>query len=263
MRMIKHKLYQFWEYIQFLARSTNQHGVHSPFVYHLVTQGIYRTDESVLTPLFVFRKQLLQNRDRIDVGHYGAGSKTNTDSQRSISDLVKNVGITPGKARLLYKLINYRQPQTILELGTSLGLSSACIALAAPQAKIVTVDGSTEVIKLAKEHWHQLHLKNIEAVQQNFNQFIQVDTMERYDCILFDGDHSRDATLQYFHQLLPTCHSESMWILDDIHWSKGMSEAWSEIKRHSAVSVTIDFFYYGVVFFKHELSKENFVIRGK
>lgn len=34
-------MYRFISYIQFLLTSTNQHGVHSPFVYNFITKGLY------------------------------------------------------------------------------------------------------------------------------------------------------------------------------------------------------------------------------
>ena len=262
MRVVQHGMYQLYEFAKFLSRSTNQHGVHSPFVYDLVTKGIYKGDISGLRPLLLLRAQLLQDHSLIAVGHIGEGSKINNASTRKVSDLVRHSGISRRKAILLYSLVRYCQPKSILELGTSLGMSTACMALAAPDAQIHAVDGASYVLEAAKKNWHQLNLGHIVAFNQYFDYFLQGQDLFPYDCILFDGDHNRTATLRYFEQLLPMHHNDSVWIFDDIHWSKGMREAWTEIKNHPDVRVTIDFFHYGVVFFKDELSKENFVIRS-
>jgi predicted O-methyltransferase YrrM len=82
-----------------------------------------------------------------------------------------------------------------------------------------------------------------------------------YDLIYFDGNHSQQATLQYFEDLLPTITNHSVWIFDDIHWSTDMEATWEVIKKHPKVTVTIDTFYWGFVFFRFEQVKEHFVIR--
>jgi predicted O-methyltransferase YrrM len=82
-----------------------------------------------------------------------------------------------------------------------------------------------------------------------------------YQLIYFDGNHSKEATLQYFNLLLPTITNETVWIFDDIHWSTDMTEAWETIKKHPKVKVTIDTFQWGLVFFRSEQEKEHFTIR--
>ncbi len=83
----------------------------------------------------------------------------------------------------------------------------------------------------------------------------------KYSLLFIDGNHQKEATLAYFEKLLPTVHNDSVMIFDDIHWSKGMEEAWEIIKQHSEVRVTIDTFQWGLVFFRREQEKEHFVIR--
>jgi predicted O-methyltransferase YrrM len=84
---------------------------------------------------------------------------------------------------------------------------------------------------------------------------------ENCQLIYFDGNHSKKATLDYFELLLPTICNETLWIFDDIHWSPEMEEAWEIIKKHPKVTVTIDTFQWGLVFFRSEQPKEHFVIR--
>ena len=84
---------------------------------------------------------------------------------------------------------------------------------------------------------------------------------EHYQLIYFDGNHSKKATLEYFELLLPTITNDTVWIFDDIHWSAEMDEAWKAIKNHPKVTVTIDTFQWGLVFFRYEQEREDFVIR--
>ncbi len=81
------------------------------------------------------------------------------------------------------------------------------------------------------------------------------------DLIYFDGNHQKEASLHYFEKLLPLAHNDSVFIFDDIHWSREMEEAWEEIKAHPRVRVSIDTFYWGLVFFRIEQEKEHFTIR--
>ncbi|HEU0137328.1 MAG TPA: class I SAM-dependent methyltransferase, partial [Flavobacterium sp.] len=76
-----------------------------------------------------------------------------------------------------------------------------------------------------------------------------------------DGNHQKVATLRYFDLLLPTVTNDSVWIFDDIHWSRDMEDAWEEIKAHPKVTVTIDTFQWGIVFFRKEQRKEDFFVR--
>ncbi|MDR9458281.1 MAG: class I SAM-dependent methyltransferase [Salegentibacter sp.] len=82
-----------------------------------------------------------------------------------------------------------------------------------------------------------------------------------FDLIYFDGHHTKEATLKYFELLLPTAHNDSVFVFDDIHWSRGMEEAWDIIKKHPEVRVSIDTFHLGLIFFRKEQVKQDFIIR--
>ena len=68
-------------------------------------------------------------------------------------------------------------------------------------------------------------------------------------------------TLEYFNLCLKKIHNETVFVFDDIHWSEEMEEAWNEIKNHSKVRVSVDLFRMGLIFFRKELSYENYVIK--
>jgi hypothetical protein len=61
---------------------------------------------------------------------------------------------------------------------------------------------------------------------------------------------------------LPTSINNTIWIVNAIHGSKDMEEAWDFIKNQPKVTVTIDTFYLGFIFFRSEQKKEHFVIRA-
>ena len=254
--------YQGIQYIKFLFKSSNQHGVHSPFVYNLVTKCFYdRTNYDTYNHILKYRKSFLKNNSEIKVTDLGAGSQVMKQEERTVSKIAKNAGTTNKRAKLLFRLTNYLKPNNVLELGTSLGIATHAISLGNPKANITTIEGCVNTLEFAKMNFKKHQLKNINAIDGNFNDEIEKLTSNKYDLIFFDGNHQKEATLNYFEQLMKTANNDSVFIFDDVYWSKGMTDAWESIKKHPKVTVTIDTFFWGIVFFRNEQIKENFKIR--
>ncbi len=252
-------------YISFLLASTNQHGVHSPFVYDLVSECFY-DDNSKLKPKYDklknYRLSLLDNNRLINVTDFGAGSRVFKSNHRKISAIAKNAGISNKRAELLIRIVEYFNSKNILEIGTSLGIGTACLSLGNSNSKITTLEGCPETSKITKEQFNKFHFYNIDIKIGDFKSTLPKALNEmNYDLIYFDGNHKKDSTINYFEQCLSSAHNDSVFIFDDIHWSKGMEEAWNYIKDHNKVTVSIDTFQWGMVFFKKEQPKEHFVIR--
>ncbi len=256
--------FQIKSYLKFIKNSTNQHGVHSPFVYSLVTKCFYdKKNYAEYEILKKYRKSLLTNKDFIEVTDFGAGSKVFKSNKRQISKIAKTAGISSKRAKLLFRVVNYFQPTTILEIGTSLGLATSTLSLGNKKSKIITLEGCSNTIEIAKHQLENSKFQNIEFINTKFEDYFENCQLSiiNYQLIYFDGNHSKKATLAYFEQLLPTITNDTVWIFDDIHWSKDMEEAWKTIKNHPKVKVTIDTFQWGFVFFRAEQEKEHFVVR--
>ncbi len=269
--MILHLIKSF---LKFIYNSKNQHGVHSPFVFNLVTQCFYdKSNYPEYSILKSYRKSLLENNETIEVTDFGAGSRIFKSNTRAINQIAKHAGISSKRAELLFRLVRYFQPDSVLEIGTSLGLATSALALGLEaktnkakvnnNTKIITLEGCPNTISIAKKQSHLANLKNIDFVNTNFEDYLKNSQLSasNFQLIYFDGNHSQKATLSYFELLLPTITNDSVWIFDDIHWSKDMEEAWEVIKKHPKVTVTIDTFQWGIVFFRSEQMKEHFVIR--
>jgi len=257
-------LQQIKSYLNFLWNSKNQHGVHSPFVYNLVTKCFYdKKNYPEYSILKNYRNSLLENKNTIEVNDFGAGSRVFKSNTRAINQIAKNAGISSKRAELLFKIVNYFQPNTILEIGTSLGLATSAMSLGNKNSKVITLEGCPSTMAIAKNQCKLQNLNNIEFVNTKFEDYLSKDQLKTEHCqlIYFDGNHSKKATLEYFNLLLPTITNDSVWLFDDIHWSKDMEEAWGIIKNHPKVTVTIDTFQWGIVFFRIEQEKEHFVIR--
>ena len=184
-------------------------------------------------------------------------------NKRQIAKIASTAGISSKRAALLYRIVNYFQPNSILEIGTSLGLATAALSLGNPKSKIISLEGCTNTSNQCQLQLDKFNFKNVSLITTEFSKFLNPIALKNtnFDLIYFDGNHSKKATLDYFEMLLPTITNNVIWIFDDIHWSLDMEEAWEIIKNHPKVTVTIDTFQWGIVFFRSEQEKEHFVIR--
>jgi predicted O-methyltransferase YrrM len=256
--------FKFLKY-QFYASNGKGHGVHSPFVFTLIKEVL--NDQRFFyayQPIENCRKLLLKNPTVLSLTDFGAGSRTKKSNDRSIKEMA-NSSLKPKKfGQLLFRLVNYYKPKNVLELGTSFGITTAYLSAGNEQAQIVTMEGSEAVSAVAKKNWQLLGRKNIELRQGNFNEILApfIATAAALDFVFVDGNHRYKPTIEYFNTLLPNLHEQSILVFDDIHWSKEMEQAWLEIQQHPSVTLTIDLFFIGLVFFRKEnKAKQNMVIR--
>lgn len=251
-------------YIRHQLKAKTRHGIHSPFVYKLVDTVVYdykpRQEYQEIEQL---RKSLLLNEQEITITDLGAGSHVNNNKSKKIKELAKNA-LKPKKlAQLIYRLANEQQPRNIIELGTCLGLTTSYLAKAAPKATIVSIEGCPQTANVARKNLDKLQIANVKVLTGNFDDLfpVVIDETELLDFVFIDGNHRKDATLDYFKQCLSKAHEGTVLIFDDIYWSEGMEEAWKEIKNHPQVSLTIDLFWIGLVYFRKGRSKEHFRIK--
>ncbi len=253
-------MYQITAYIKFLFSSTNQHGVHSPFIYNFVTKCLYdKTNYDDYSELKNYSHALLTNNNSIEITDFGSGSRVFKTNKRPIKQIAKISGTPLKRAKLFYRLSNYFQPKTTLEIGTSLGIATQALASGNPENNITSIEGCPNIAEQANRHLSKF--KNVNLLTGEFKNVIPTLNEEKFDFIFFDGHHSKQATIEYFEMLLPKAHNDSIFVFDDIYWSKEMTEAWEYIKTHKSVTVTVDCFYLGFVFFRKEQVKEHFKIR--
>lgn len=255
------------KFVQYYVKALNGkgHGIHSPFVFDFVKNVL--NDERKFYSFEAIEKQrsqLLSNPTIVTVEDFGAGSRKGLTKQRKIKDIAAS-SLKPKKfAQLLFKMVNYYQPKTIVELGTSLGITSCYLASANNKATLITMEGSNAIANIAKHNFEHLQLQNIKTVIGNFDETLKptLSTIDIIDFAFIDGNHRYQPTIQYFENILPKLNENSVVVLDDVHWSKEMEQAWNEIKQHHAVTLSIDLFFIGIVFFRKDFKeKQNFVVR--
>ncbi|MCH8533794.1 MAG: class I SAM-dependent methyltransferase [Flavobacteriaceae bacterium] len=254
--------YPIKSYLPYLLNSQNQHGLHSPFVYKLVTECFYDTSDFEGYLVWKkFQKQLLKSKETIEVKDFGAGSRVFSSAERKVSAIAKNAGTTYKRAKLLHRLTHYLKIKNALELGTSLGLGSLAMALK-PELELTTVEACPQTAQVAKNNFDALQLTKVTSEVCTFKDYLKsLSSHTKFDLVFVDGHHDGEATYTYFERLLPHHHNDSVFIFDDIYWSKDMQEAWKKIIQHPAVKVSIDTFYWGLVFFRKEQVKQDFKIR--
>ncbi len=261
------KLQLAFKYLQYWLTSSNGrgHGIHSPFVFHF-TKDVLNDNRSFycFETIEALREELRQNQTMLTIEDFGAGSNFTKFKQRSVSSIAASALKTKKFSQLLFRMVNYYQPKTILELGTSLGITTSYLACAKSDANVITMEGSHAIASVAKQNFEQLGIQNIQLIEGNFDVTLPPITsgLSSLDFAFVDGNHRKEPTLAYFQQLLQKQNEHSIFVFDDIHWSEGMEEAWNEIKSHAAVTVTIDLFFIGLIFFRKEnKAKQHFVIR--
>jgi len=238
-------------------RSFHLHGIHSPFAFQL-TNEVLRSNASYYAyeEIEAIRSKLLLTRKKIKVEDFGAGKKR--ANQRSISRICKNASQRKAFAQLIHRLALHCKADHILELGTSLGITTAYLAKARPQAKIISIEGASEVSKIAEINLKKLKIHNVKVVNDQIEHSLtdSLDELGKVDLVYFDGNHHYQATIAYFQSCLSFTHEKSVFVLDDIHWSAGMQRAWNELKNHPKVQCSIDLYQIGLLFFDESLTKQ-------
>ena len=240
------------------------HRVHSPFVYDLV-ENIFNHTETYYPFIKIEkkRKSLLQSKKIIEVKDYGAGSLKLKNSQRKVSDIARYSLSNAKEAQLLFRIVNRFQPKILIEIGTSLGITSAYLASVNKKSKLYTLEGAPAIAKIAAQTFKQFRFRNIELIEGEFSQKLPalLQKIDAVDFALIDGNHRYKPTIEYFDLLLEKAHNDSVFIFDDIYWSEEMQQAWKEIIARQEVRISIDLYHMGIVFFRKENTKQDFKIR--
>ena len=254
--------YKIKSRLNFLLKSSNQHGIHSPFVYDLITKCFYdKTPFSAYHNLKALRNKLIYNQDLVKIKHYSEASKVFQSNHQKISTIVKCEGSSYKKQKQLYRITNYFKPKNVLELGTSVGLGSAAMAIASNNSIIKTVEVNKNISDIAKKVFKSYQLKNIQIDTSSFKDFFKKSNYENLDLVYLDGTCDKESTIENFNSLLKHSHNESVFIINNIYWSKEMTEAWNIIKKQKEITVSIDTYYLGFLFFRKEQPKQHFTIR--
>lgn len=251
---------QYLQYLLFSKHKTG-HGIHSPFVYELIRNAFnYKPFPKTFDKIHAIRWKLNNDKSIIPRNDFGTGAK---NSSVAVNKFYKKSSVNHKYGKLLYSLSHYFNPETILELGTAFGVSTLYLSHGNPESKIVTIEGCPETAKIAQQNFDLLKQSQITLVNGKIDEILPLTFFDlgKLDMVYFDGNHAYKPVMDYFEKCLSYAHENSVFIFDDIHWSSEMMKAWEEIKINPKVTISIDIYRLGLIFFKKDVVKQHFEIR--
>lgn len=247
--------------IHFIKRK-DEHSLHSPFLFDFYNKTVKLKKQFVSEEFENERNSLFSSGEQITLSQLGAQTR-NFNSSSSIGNISKSSLSDVYQTAFLGTLVAYLQPKTILELGTSFGISTCYLSKYAPTSRIITLEGNDSIAQNASKRFQKLGFDNITLIKGNFDDTLHeaISSLPNLDFVFFDGNHRYAPTMQYFNVCLAKSTEESTFVFHDIYWSEEMAKAWSEIKNHPKVLISIDLYYFGVVFFRTNQPKQDFILK--
>ncbi len=282
-----------WLKHQLTARNTGGHGVHSPYLFEWVRMVMSdKNTYYVWDEIEEIRQEMLKDTRELEFVDYGSGgplptspSKGRSANMRRVCDIAKGSLARRKEAQLLARLVGWlgrpllispsrggigdeasedRNGLTIVELGTSLGVTTAYLAAMDSRNKVVTYEGCSAVAEVARANWEKLGLSNIACVVGEItvdSLQLAVDSLSGIDVAFIDANHTCEATLTYFNALASRVHEKSVVVVDDIHYNEDMEKAWKAICADERVTTTMDLYRMGLVFFDKHYWRKHYKMR--
>lgn len=253
-----------YRYLKYILNAVDEHSLHGPFVFDFYTNVIKPSEttgsDAVFLPIEKLRKSLLQSDEVLKIYDLGAGSKIDSNNKRKVKDIAKNSLSTRKFSRFLYRLIRHYKLKHVLELGTSLGINTLYMATAGNAIQVTTMEGCPATGAEARKNF--VANQNINLVTGDINTTLPgyISTCNALDLVYFDANHEYKPTIEYFDACLKKIKPSSIFVFDDIHWSNEMEMAWTTIKNHPLVTLSVDIFDAGIIFFKKGLQKQHYIL---
>ena len=251
-------------YIRHFFTARNEHSIHSPFLFEFYLTCLKeKRNFYAFKEIEKYRKYLLKNTDTITITDLGAGSSVNKNTSRLVKDVAKNSLKQPFLAEQLFRMVNYLKPSTIIELGTSLGVSTSYLANPSSDTTVYTLEGCPNTASIASQTFQTLNIPNIVQKTGHFDKSLPalLEEIDTVDFVFFYGNHQYQPTMDYFNLCKARANENTCFVFDDIYWSEGMTKAWKEIQQDSQVMMSIDTFYFGICFFRTNQPKQHFILR--
>jgi predicted O-methyltransferase YrrM len=254
------------KYLKYILVSCHKkgHGIHSPFVFDLVSR-VFRNkiDHDIVFSIEKIRKKMISDKRTINVKDLGSGSEKMKTNLRKVSDIARYSPVPEKYGVLLSNLAVEFGDRHIVEFGTSLGISAMYMAASCSGATVHTMEGCPALSDIARTNFEEAGLNNIKLLTGEFDEVLPVilDKNIKPGLVFIDGNHRKKPVLEYFKRMVEISDNKTVIVIDDIHYSKEMEEAWINIKQSESVSVTIDLFRMGIVFFREGMNHNDYIIR--
>jgi predicted O-methyltransferase YrrM len=258
---VAHHLFRIKSYLSYWLNAVDEHSLHSPFLFDFYTTVLKpRVKPGDFNHIEKLRRQLLHDKRAIAVSDLGA--KRKQKALRKISFIARTSLSTPRFSSFYFRIANYFKANTIVELGTSFGINALYLA-EKKDATITTFEGSPSIASIAALTFEFVSKKNVAMISGDIDVMLPsyLQHIKKVDLAFIDANHRYEPTLKYFQWLLKKIHERSVLIVDDIHYSPEMENAWKMIKNHRLVYASADLFRCGIVFFDPSLNKQHVILQ--
>ncbi len=246
------QLRQVLEYLRFYLSAQTADKMHSPFLYQLLVH-VFDDKKQYYSfgEIEHFRAQLLASNQAIEVRDFGAGSRAGSTKATTIAEVTRRAASSPRKCALLFRLAEMLKPKTMVELGSSVGISLAYLASACKTSQVYGFEGDSHLAEIASGLARSKNLGNAHLTVGLFEETLEqkLKDIGPVDFVYLDGDHREEATVANYEKLRRHMSEDSVIIVDDIRWSPGMMRAWNRIRQDEAISVSVDAFQLAILFY--------------
>ncbi len=259
-------LFRTLKYLKYILLSHHRkgHGIHSPFVFDLVTR-VFRNkiDPAIVFKVEQIRKKMIADINSIVVRDLGSRSELSGKKIRKVSHIARNSPVTAKYCKLLARMASEFGSPYIIELGTSIGISAMYMAFSSGEAPVYTIEGNEEIAGIARRNFESADLSNVTVLEGSFDDVLPdlLRSKGAPGLVFLDGNHRKGPSLRYFRKICETVSEKTVIIIDDINYSVEMAKAWKEIKQDEMVSVSIDLNRMGILFFRQGRSHNDYIIR--
>lgn len=258
---MKLKLFPLLGYVRYFLQQEDRHAVQSPFVYQMY-QGLkhYRRQAHDQFPeIEALRQSLLRDQRSLVINDLGAGSKLFNSQERKIADIARYSCSSKKYSLLCQYFCSLTPAATVVELGTCLGINS-CYLAEVTQGDLYTFEGAEELVQVGRKSISRYNKAYLIPGDISKTLPIFLQAQKKLDFAFIDANHTYEHTVSYFNQIKEKLHPDSIVIIGDIHWSKGMEKAWDEIRHIEQVKLSLDFFECGVLFFRKGFDQQHYVL---
>ena len=256
-------IFPVFQFLRYKLNAVSRHSLHSPFLYNFYTTVLKSKEKNILfDEIEQYREALLQNENTISINDFGAGSRVDASSERRIKDIAKSALSGEKFSKVLFRIAKNSGAEKIIELGTSFGINTLYLSAVGEKAKITTFEGCIETAEVANNMFGNTSRNNIDLIVGNIDETLPkfLGSIDNIDVVYFDANHQYQSTMGYYGLFEDKIHNKTIFIFDDIHWSKGMFKAWCEIVNLPEVTLSLDIYDAGIVFFDKSFTKEHYVL---
>jgi len=250
-------------YLKYWLNAIEEHSLHSPFIYELFTQIIKpEYPDPHFERIEKIRSRLLQDTSILDLNDLGAGSKMKSGNRKTIAEIASTASSPPKLSKLIYRLIRQNECKEVVELGTCLGINTLYMQAGYEKINLTTFEGDETLAEFAENLFESEGIENIRIIKGDLKKTLSdfLAFSKKIDFAYLDANHTYEATIKYFNLLAKKSHDDSLFVVGDIHWSSEMEKAWKEIKESPYVTISIDIFHAGIVYFKPDILKQHYVL---